>query len=489
VRPDPLPVATRALAVSNVADARPPRPTFVVPDSYESSDDDEDDDEFSIVQKKRAAIEMSLHAKREAYLTDIFKLNGDVVNGHHRLAFMSVAPTTFDQYCSTWNRLLDFGRQHSLPTPHISYVNFSRYLAFEKTAYANSSFDTMRSAVSLYVRAMSQLGPEPQMIATLRGRQYSNIDCLIGKRGAITRPMLLELLALPEIPKDYKDWFVILGASGLRRNQLMSLRFSHCKYDPSLKPPAWVLLAERNFKGRAGRLSKKGAALEEHICNPAWNAELTRIFKGVEQRKSSTNPDPIVGFDFKPNWGLEYLKFAAAELWDEDLWWVLHGFRHGAAAEAFLKFGNQSIARKLLEVQKVTGHITYDMLRHYSQQNEDRLFLVRAQASQVMAKNFSLGGRVALFESKLVKVGRTNITLAGPDETEARKEVNCLLRNQKTANKVTQRKRDCRKKAVSPPKRGLTKKQPKSSSTRKAKDSSKQKAKNQSKKRTKKNRK
>ena len=226
----------------------------------------------------------------------------------------------------------------------------------------------------------------------------------------------------------------------------MSLQSSHCKYDSSLKPPAWVVLAERNFKGRSGRLSKKGAALEEHVCNPAWNAELNRIFKRIEQRKSSANPDPVIGFGFKPNVALDYVKVAADLLcWDEDLGWVLHGFRHGAAVEAFLRYGNQSLARKLLEVQKVTGHITYDMLRHYSQVNEDRLFLVRAKASTIMAKNFPLGGRVALFESKLVRVGRKNLTLAGPAETQAKKEVNRLLGNQKTANKVAQRKRGCKK--------------------------------------------
>jgi len=194
----------------------------------------------------------------------------------------------------------------------------------------------------------------------------------------------------------------------------------------------------------------------------------------------------MIAFDFKPNWALAYLQAAAGELWDEDLEWVLHGFRHGAAAEAFLKYGNKSLAQKLLEVKKVTGHITYDMLRHYSQQNEDRLFLVRAQASQIMAKNFSLGGRVALFESKLVKVGRTNMTLAGPNETQARNEVKRLLSRQKTANKTAQRKRVCKTKAVSPRQRGLTKKQPESSSKRKAKASSHNKTRSLSNRRTRK---
>lgn len=186
----------------------------------------------------------------------------------------------------------------------------------------------MRSAVSLHLRCMGHPGDEALMAAALKGRQYSQLDCLIGKRGAITRPMLLKLLKLSDdvVPREYKDWFVILAATGLRRGQMARLRISHCKFANDLKPPAWIVLADRDFKGRKGRASR-ACALEEHVCNPDWNAELNRI----EARTSSDNSDPIVGYGFLPGQALNYLKAAAAALgWDEDLVWVIHGFRHGA---------------------------------------------------------------------------------------------------------------------------------------------------------------
>lgn len=86
------------------------------------------------------------------------------------------------------------------------------------------------------------------------------------------------------------------------------------------------------------------------------------------------------------------------------------------------------MAQKLLEVQKVTGHITYEMLTWYSMQNADRLFLVRAQARMVMSKGFSLGGRVALLESKMVKVGRKRLTIATPEDAKVKKQLNKLLK-------------------------------------------------------------
>lgn len=117
-RPGPPLFGSPALITTNNIGTRPTRPARPFPETYESSDDDDDgDDEYNVIKSRRAAIEMSLHAKREAYLSDVFKLKvNDISDAHHRLAFKSVAPTTFDQYCSTWNRLLDFGQRQCRTT-------------------------------------------------------------------------------------------------------------------------------------------------------------------------------------------------------------------------------------------------------------------------------------------------------------------------------------------------------------------------------------
>jgi hypothetical protein len=185
----------------------------------------------------------------------------------------------------------------------------------------------------------------------------------------------------------------------MRRSQLETLRLSRCRFDKNASPPCWVLTADRNFKGKKGSTGNQPAT-EEHECNPAWTKELDEIFERVEKRRSANNPDPIVSHGFKPQLGLQYI-LEASEKWSGDLEWVIHSLRHGAAADALLDYGSKSFAKGFDAARKRTGHVTYEMLAHYTMNNVDRQYVVRSQQAAIMSRHTSVQNNQKLFQAKL----------------------------------------------------------------------------------------
>ena len=130
--------------------------------------------------------------------------------------------------------------------------------------------------------------------------------------------------------------------------------------------------------------------MESHFTNPFWGRELERILGEAAQRKVRGNSNLLVC----PHWtaksapkARKLINRCAKELkWSPELNWVLHSTRDGAAVDAFLKAAGKSEKQLLLDIQRRTGHVTLDMLRHYAVPNEERLEFQRMKVDDAMLR-------------------------------------------------------------------------------------------------------
>lgn len=367
---------------------------------YDAEDDDDPEDESLQVARKREQEEQRRVNRCELFMTQVLELDRDNLRDRATmLAFRSVSTKTLCSHISHYNNLFAFARENEIKGAYpISNEVFEYFIADPKFSMMNTSLDAMKSAVNFFLRCTGQRGEAARTDAVAKGRQMTNNPGMKGQRGAITKDMVDQMLKHEKIPQLYKDCFVILSASGMRRSQLETLRLSRCRFDENASPPCWVMTADRNFKGKKGRMGGQ-AATEDHECNPAWNSELAKIFNRVKERKSANNPDPIVSHGFKPELALQFIQLAA-EKWG-DLEWVIHSLRHGAAADALLDYGEASVVEGFKAAQKRTNHVTFSMLAHYTMNNVDRQYIVRSQQAAIMARNTSLQNRTRLFQQRL----------------------------------------------------------------------------------------
>ena len=155
----------------------------------------------------------------------------------------------------------------------------------------------------------------------------------------------------------------------------------------------WNVTVVRNRKGTRSKFAQQ---MEVHYTNPSWKEEIDRISEGVRERIPKEGPNPIVLPKWLPRSGMKERKLlkeqAAALGWVQDLEWVLHSFRNGAACDAFLRHADEGVLKALVAVQKRTGHISLEMLRHYAVSNEDRLKYQKMKMDEGLLR---MGGVVA----------------------------------------------------------------------------------------------
>ncbi len=164
----------------------------------------------------------------------------------------------------------------------------------------------------------------------------------------------------------------------MRACQYKQLKLDEVRYCKG--EDCWVLTVPRCSKGRSSAARKK-STVEEHVCHPYWNKQIRVAKERAEKRVAADNENPVLAHGWKQHVARAYIKEAAKVFkWSPELEWVLHGQRHGAAAEAFLRYSKDGNAVKaFMEVYKRTHHVSLQMILDYAKTNEDRLFLVRAQ--------------------------------------------------------------------------------------------------------------
>ena len=250
--------------------------------------------------------------------------------------------------------------------------------------------------------------------------------------------MLTKLLAADWIPQNYKDWFLILGVSGMRVNQMERLSFANCELVGTGDDAFWSFTTRANHKGKGGNVGgRNGAQTQNYVCPKKFTAALTAALSRLLAQKPAGDASPLVGGGFRRYRALKLIKLAAETFkWAVELDWVIHGFRHGAAVEAFMEtHPAETDMQKLLHVRSCTGHTSLEMLMHYSRSNEDRLLCVRAQ--QIIGDQRSRGfpiARTLLLEGRTLKVaGRVRlINVNAPQIRLAYKEHNLNLQKEQT---------------------------------------------------------
>ena len=170
--------------------------------------------------------------------------------------------------------------------------------------------------------------------------------------------------------------------------------------------------------------------MEEHVCHPDWNKQIQVAKERAEKRVTARNPNPVLAHRWKQHVARAYIKEAAKVFkWSPELEWVLHGQRHGAAAEAFLRYSKDGDAVKaFMEVYKVTHHVSLQMILDYAKTNEDRLFLVRAQQA---ARKYQTAGletmALKLFEGETLKRTRKELKVASKVDEKQRAAFKTML--------------------------------------------------------------
>ena len=279
-------------------------------------------------------------------------------------AMHGVMGKTFMEYASHWRAM----RKARLPISELgaqAYICLKARDPKQKTLKSGSSSHLL-SSITFYNECYGLAGIRAQTKRMIRGIELSDDSSVRNIRGGITEDKLRQLLKLPDsvIPREYKDYFILLHATGMRGNQLGRTFAQHVYPMTNFVGSRWVVLCPANHKGRC---TGPTSSFEYHETHIEWAAELRRIFAAAEGAESGM---------LAPGWsatvGNKYVKEAARILkWDSKLVWVVHGFRHGSAVDAANKCeGN--IVDTLREIQKYTGHISPSMLMLYSKSNEAR---------------------------------------------------------------------------------------------------------------------
>ena len=211
-------------------------------------------------------------------------------------------------------------------------------------------------------------------------------------RGAMTEDMVMELINYPLLLTEKNKWmrdaFILLAATGVRQNQLINMRLDRCRFvKDSSAGSVYAITVDRNHKGRSSSYDDE---TECHVTNPVFGDHLDRIVQEAKSRRNSKNKVVYLS----PRWdhtsaakARKVVKEAASYFgWSDELSWVLHSTRDGAAVNAFLKAAPRGEKKALLKIQATTGHVTLNMLRQYAVPNEDRITYQRMKRDDAMLR-------------------------------------------------------------------------------------------------------
>jgi hypothetical protein len=351
-------------------------------------------------------------------------------------AMKSVRATTFNQYSSHIHRVRRFCEE-AATEPEITTETYMDYLAAMQHATNRNtqSVDTEYAAIRFYLACTGERGSEKRIEMLKNAAQRRQTPSNNGVRGAIMYKQVEQLLRLPDLPDEYRDAFVILAASGMRACQYKQLMLDEVRYCKG--EDCWVLTVPRCGKGRSSATNKR-SPVEEHVCHPYWNARIRVAKERAEKRVTVRNPNPVLAHRWKQPRALAYIKEAAKIFkWSPELEWVIHGQRHGAAAEAFLRYSKDGDAVKVfMEVYDRTHHVNLQMILDYAKTNEDRLFLARAQQA---ARTYQTAGletmALKLFEGETLKRTRKELKVASKVDAKQRAAFKTMIEKETASAK------------------------------------------------------
>lgn len=279
-------------------------------------------------------------------------------------AMFSVLPTSFMEYASHWRAL----RRARLPISDLGAKQFIVERVRDGTGkkWVGGTYKHLLSSIIFYNECYGLGEPRKQTMRMIQGITAKDRLHMRELRGGITADKLRKILRLSDsiVPREYKDYFILLHATGMRGNQLGRTLAQHIYPMTDFVGTRWVVLCPANHKGRCTGPTNN---FEYHATHAEWADDLRRIFAAAEGVESGM---------LAPTWsatlGNKYLKAAASHLkWDSKMIWVVHGLRHGSAIDAANKCeGN--LVDTLKEIQRYTGHISPSMLLLYSKSNEAR---------------------------------------------------------------------------------------------------------------------
>lgn len=311
---------------------------------------------------------------RQRYLLEVEGIQFQEVKNNETLPeniiyyrMMSVKATTFNSYSSHWKAL----RKNRCS---VSYAGVTKYLVNCSDEKSNGTLGPMMSAVVFYKRAYG-FDTDVRVLADMvkEGRTRMKENKTPPRRGGITREHLLAMLKLKEIPQEYKNYFTLLQATGVRGNQLAKMSVLNIKEATPRIPgegKTYMVTVGRNHKGRC---RGKREEHETHETDQLWGNEMERLVKEAWSRYRKTG-NPLMAPDWKANRGNQYVKMASLKLkWSNLLVWVVHGFRHGAAIDAFMAQTEEEIRIRLARVATRTGHKSVQCSTHYSLPNAVRM--------------------------------------------------------------------------------------------------------------------
>lgn len=293
--------------------------------------------------------------------------------------FYSVKAKTFNEYSSHYRNL----RRQNLPISYAGALQLAEIHDSNQAVRVQGTYGQMSSAVRLYRIAYGEEGEKLQYETAVKGLTNCDKSNIRNVRGGITAAMVKSLLTLPEktIPRTFKDYFILLQATGMRGNQLGRQRVDHIFYDKDKR--SWYFVCPGNNKGRGN--TERGQ-FEIHEPLSTWNEELERIIK-----KAKATGQEYLAPTWSATQGNIFIKLAAKTLkWNKKLMWVVHSLRHGAAIDCF-ECGDGDLMAKMLRVQQVTAHKGARMILQYAQANSQRG--VVNQAGQELRAVLGRGGQ------------------------------------------------------------------------------------------------
>lgn len=274
----------------------------------------------------------------------------------------SVGAKTRLQYISHYRQL----RKEGLP---ISYRGLADFLIRRRSGMKTSSYNHWVTAINFYHEIYGLAGDQSQMLRVSKGLRRCDPRNAITRRGGIEHTMLVDLLQKKWLPKEYRDYFILLHATGVRGNQLARFRLSD--FTKRADGVLYYVVCQKNFKGM-GRAMKRDDGLELHESLAYWTEELDRILAAAKA-KAADGEDPWLAPTWNAVEGNNYVKRGAKELkWNDKLVWVVHSFRHGRAIEAAVEGeGLEDAARREI-LFRATNHKTASMSKLYSTGNVQR---------------------------------------------------------------------------------------------------------------------
>jgi integrase len=294
------------------------------------------------------------------------------------IAARSVGAKTRMQYISHYRQL----RKNGHP---ISYRGLRNYLMTKQGQMNTSSLVHWMAAVNFYheIYDLMDDGGKTQLHRVNKGlRNQAEISSL-KPRGGIEHAKATEIIELGWLPEKYRDYFILLHATGVRGNQLARLKLND--FTLSKDEKFYYVVVQRNHKG-IGRASQKKAPPEIHKTFEGWTEEITRILQAL--RQSSKENNPWVAEHFNATTANIYVKRGAVELkWTTDLVWVVHGFRHGRAIDAQKEGLGKEDEERMLIMHDATGHETNVMMEHYGRENQGRILKAKAAQAKQYKRN------------------------------------------------------------------------------------------------------